>query len=826
MTEDRSEASSARGRGETAEASLRRKLAIPADAETVLLFGETSHWDPNWLMTSEQYYRWRIRHILDAVLDELEREPARVFSLECVFFLRMYWERRPDRHELIRELCRTGRLRLSGSGITTPDTVLPSEEAILRDYLLGQQWLRRQGIEAEPRLAYLPDCFGHSPALPALLRALGMDMAGVSRIDGMHFVGSDFRPQHEFPLAGSSAALLEELGTADFVWRAPDGSEVLCHWNPFNYFQGDMLAHRGIIRWMGVPFGIPWRTNSGIATRVRQLVDQLRPLAKTPYLFCPIGCDFNGPIPALGKLLDRYNRVVYPRTGVYAVSAGMDDYLALCSTHRASLPVLELDPNPYWMGFYASRPEAKQRSNRTVDKLLLAEKLLWGGNGDAQPRADRDGVLEALEEAWDLVAVSNHHDFITGTSPDRVWSIEQLPWLERAERCADQALSVAAELHDAPLTPRRSRAPHWVQRGGELTVRTPHYVMTLSEQTGGCIVSARLAGSARELCAGPANDLCAYRDSGGLWRFGHEYLGGDFREVRRTSDAPAIIEATERNGMLEVRIESLLVDRHVVRWLWFRDDTPILRMRVVGAAAPRHTIACRFPTTLGVDSLHMDVPGGVVERPRTKLYQPTYWPARSFAHGVEHADGPGVAAFLGGPACVALRERGELEWVVLRNAPREVAFGVLRVPAHPASGTDHGEHRFDYALWLTEGGSYLDNALFLRAREVLDSAWLRPGEPHLGGAAQELVQVDRTDVVVSALKAASHGTGFIARLRSFANDAEEVQLQWPARPIGKASLCDARERDLQELTVAEDGSVRVPVRQAITSVRIEPRCSS
>ena len=238
---------------EQTEAELRAALEIPPDAKHVLIFGETSHWDPNWLLTSEEYFERRIEPIFEEVLDALEQEPRRVFCIECLFFFQLYWERHPARRPELRRLVNGGRLRLTGSGITTPDTLLPSTEAILRDYLLGQEWLRDNGMTPEPRLAYLPDDFGHSPALPSLLDALGFDRAGITRIDGMYFVGADLRPPWSFPLEGSSADLLgRELRTQDFVWRAPDGAEVLCHWNAFTYFQGDMLAHIGVIRWMGI----------------------------------------------------------------------------------------------------------------------------------------------------------------------------------------------------------------------------------------------------------------------------------------------------------------------------------------------------------------------------------------------------------------------------------------------------------------------------------------------------------------------------------------------------------------------------------------------
>ncbi len=87
------------------ERRLRGSLGIPGGARTVLVLGETSHWDPNWLFTAEEYYERRIGPILDEVLDELEHDPRRIFSIEALFFLQKYWERRPDRHELLRAGC-------------------------------------------------------------------------------------------------------------------------------------------------------------------------------------------------------------------------------------------------------------------------------------------------------------------------------------------------------------------------------------------------------------------------------------------------------------------------------------------------------------------------------------------------------------------------------------------------------------------------------------------------------------------------------------------------------------------------------------------------
>src|SRR5688500_16010599 len=161
-----------------------------------------------------------------------------------------------------------------------------------------------------------------------------------------------------------------------------------------------MLAHKGIVRWAGKVFALPWRTRGHIASRIDGYAEQLAPFARTPYLFCPIGMDFNDPIVELPQLLDRYNDERYSHTGTWAVLAGLDDYFALIDFHRASLPVLAADPNPYWMGFCATRPEVKQRPTRIARTLLMAEKL-------SATRAPHEPLERALREGWNTLVLSN-----------------------------------------------------------------------------------------------------------------------------------------------------------------------------------------------------------------------------------------------------------------------------------------------------------------------------------------------------------------------------------------------------------------------------------
>ncbi len=801
---------------EMQESETRQRLGIPVEAERVLVFGESSHWDPNWLYTSDEYYRRKIQPIMLRVISELEKNPRRVFSIESLFFLVQFFEQESSQREKLRELIHSGQLRLIGTGMTTPDTNLPDPESILRDYLLGQEWLRRNGIEAEPDLAYLPDDFGSSPGVPAMLSALGFDKTVITRIDGMHFVGCDYRTEKSFPQRGSSAQLLlKELQTLDFVWRAPDGAEVLCHWNAFTYFQGDMLGSRGVIRWMDKLFGVPWRTERHVAAQIAALIKQLAPLAKTPYMSCPIGCDFNGPMPQLIELLDRYNRKRYPDTGVWVVNAAADDYLRLVDFHRECLPTVDLDPNPFWMGHYASRPGLKQRCRELTDKLQLAEKLVLadGRQQSADPR------LQDLESAWNLAVLSNHHDFITGTSPDRTVIEEQEPWLAEGLALVDGVLSQCQAVAAVEKKPAPAAPPSLRRQDGKWLVTTSHYQLVLDERLGGCIVSLQDASGSTEYLRGPANDMIAYGDTGGLWRLGHEYCGGHFRERDRCSLNQAEIQATERGNVLELRVDCRLDFQPTTRWLWFRADSPVIRMRTRGAASRRQTVTCSFPIKLSVGKLHMDVPGALITRPAHKLTRPTFWCAQSFVQLQDRRRDRECLLLLGRPASVSARAHGALEWMVLRYAPWERAFGFLPVPAHPAAGHDDQEHDFDYAVRFAALGDGAPGDFAGQARQVMSPAWLDSSAPDLEGATASLVQSNRADVRVTAVKPAHRGPGIIVRLSSSAPKGTQVSLRCPSRSVQKAYRCDARERDLEQLEV-EQGTVSLAVSSRISSIRL------
>lgn len=808
------------------EEQLRYRLGIPDDAKQVLIFSESSHWDPNWLLKSEEYFERFVHRNLDSAIEELLKEPKRVYSIECMFFLRMYWERYPGKQNIVRELINSGRLRLTSSGVTTADTLLPDTEAILRDFLIGQQWLRANGMDQEPKLAYFADSFGCTPALPSIIQAAGFNKTAITRVDGMYFMGCDLEPKKRFPRPNSTAErLLIKERSLDFVWRDINGAQVLCHWNAFTYGQGDMLAYIGVSRVYLFRVAFPVRSDRHIAYRIKQYSNKLSNYSRTPYMLCPIGFDFVEPIPNLVALLDRYNKNHYLKTGVWAVNAGMDDYLTLVGYHKDKLPVLQLDPNPYWSGFYTARPVLKQRCHKLADNLLLAEKLSFL----PENRSTMRNMSSKLEDAWWQAVVSNHHDFITGTSPDKVVEEEQMPWLMNAINSVDLTINrYAFKIPATDEIKKQSKPIKQSRKNNRIQIKTEYYDIELDESLGGTITSLKSHDLKTPFLRGISNELISYRDSGGLWRMGFEFAGGIWKESMKASHFPVKMKVIEHNNGVETICTSKMNGEEIRHRMWFVNDSPIIYCRIEGKAAKGHSVIVRFKSGIFSKNMIMDTPGGIVTRPMKRIYDPTFWPFQHFIHLQDKNTDHGMAILQLLPGAVSYQADEQVELVAMRNATQEKIFGLIKIPGNPAEGHEYENYTYDYALMFTQKGDWRENNLHIKGHNIVKNPWSYSKERYLRNIADSIVTTGTPDVWVAAIKTASFGKGIIVRLNALTLPKSIVSLKITQFNIKKAFLCDARERDIEPLEII-NGTVQFKMLGTVSTIRIigyEMMCNS
>jgi hypothetical protein len=853
------------------EAELRGALGVPADADRVLVLGQSSHLDIDWRHTFDAYYKDFVQDVLLDAEDVLERDPAAYYAVAEMAFL----DEHVARHGAApwRRHAGTGRARIVGGGLTTPDTLLPTDEALIRDYLLGS--IVADELGARAHTAWLPDSFGHSPTVPDVLSAAGYTAVGFGRADGarhtFEIVFGDLEPI--VPGVETTASYLRELGTADFLWRGPGGGEVLAHYMPVReYCQGDTIDLDGFTL-NGVRAGVDHEGDREfVLDRLAEYIDQLTPYQRTPYLFVPIGCDFQRPRPRLTEYARWWNENRYASTGVWVVAATFEDFARFLSFHRAALPVMERDITPVWTGFYASRPRIKRLARAAAESAAAVEPFLSLVDPGAAP----------LGEAWRAIALANHHDWITGTSEDTVVADEQLPILEGALAAAELAWSTVLDRTGARIDSSAFGAgelvlvfnPGPVDRSGVVEVtsalRGPvHAIVDGVDRPAQSTAGGRIAFVAAdvpafgwrtfvlepgvttgasafvdsdratvstgrldarfdragdgwaltslvvggdELLGAASLEWISYVDSGGLYRIGSERpdcAGAEFREAARVR-IQTLEQVEAGPARVTLRGTAMLDGRAMTIEIVAEAGAERLQLRVTGTAARGRTVAVRVRPRAPEASLTMGVAGGVTTRPLEHHYAPSWWPAVTWvARGT-------LAVHLAQSTGVRGSDDGTLEWIALRNAESEQPCDDVG-----PRGTDDGEATIEVSFGRRDAAS--SGAVELAASMELTrhlraiSVARHTGELPATG---RLIEIEGDGVVATALKPATRGGGWVLHLLRPGAASRAVTVRRGVLAWSSMSRPDLLERDDRHLEPPIDGVVEVTLDGALTALRL------
>lgn len=166
-----------------------------------------THWDREWYRPLA-VMRHHLTDMMDHLLQIYQDYPDYVFHLDAqTICLEDYLDIRPQRRAVLEQLVRTKKL-LIGPWYVQNDFFLTSGEATVRNLLTGRRIANAFGhCEA---IGYVPDQFGLIGQLPQILRGFGIDTCIFAR-------GYDTRGAETPPVPQPN----------EFLWAAPDGSEVL-----------------------------------------------------------------------------------------------------------------------------------------------------------------------------------------------------------------------------------------------------------------------------------------------------------------------------------------------------------------------------------------------------------------------------------------------------------------------------------------------------------------------------------------------------------------------------------------------------------------------
>lgn len=168
-----------------------------------------THWDREWYLSFE-VFRHRLVRLLDKLMDTMESDPAyRLFHLDGQTIPLEDYEQIKGPSERLRRLVRDNRLRI-GPWYILPDEFLVSGECLIRNLERGLGICREYGVDPV-RVGYLPDMFGHIQEMPQILAGFGLNRALMWR------------------------GITSDVTEREFIWEAPDGSQVFTVFLPLGY---------------------------------------------------------------------------------------------------------------------------------------------------------------------------------------------------------------------------------------------------------------------------------------------------------------------------------------------------------------------------------------------------------------------------------------------------------------------------------------------------------------------------------------------------------------------------------------------------------------
>ena len=189
---------------------IMRPLMETPNGPTTPFYGiiGNSHIDTAWLWPLAESWR-KCSRTFSSVLSLMERYPEFLFVQPAACHAEMTERLYPEIFERVREKVREGRWEPNGGTWVEPDGNIPSGEAFVRQFLVGQGATRRMfGYTSDTM--WMPDTFGYSAALPQIMRGCGIEFFCTQKIS--------WNDTTVFP-------------HDSFHWRGIDGSEVLAHFN-------------------------------------------------------------------------------------------------------------------------------------------------------------------------------------------------------------------------------------------------------------------------------------------------------------------------------------------------------------------------------------------------------------------------------------------------------------------------------------------------------------------------------------------------------------------------------------------------------------------
>lgn len=339
---------------------------------------------PNYYMVGNAHidlaYRWRWNETVDrvapdtfeGVLRMMEIEPNLTFAQSQLALYEAIQINRPDIFTGIKEKIKTGNWAVVGGQWSEPDAILPSGESLIRQFLIGIEYARKNLGVQNINIAWVPDSFcGQALTLPQIYSGCGM----------------------KYYVFGRGAPDDKRI----FWWQSPDGSRILACKIPAHY-------------------------NLKVNTELQKIASDWSQIAHCDHVLFLYGEGDHGGGPRQSDI-DAVDMLAAKKDFPQMVYSTPENYFKVIESLNKDWPVFEGemgigvgengDMDGSWRGSYTSQARIK-KANRDLENLFLtAEQFATIGSMLQRkplfPRVD-------FREAWKIILRNQFHDILPGTS--------------------------------------------------------------------------------------------------------------------------------------------------------------------------------------------------------------------------------------------------------------------------------------------------------------------------------------------------------------------------------------------------------------------------
>ena len=638
------------------------------------VFGQ-SHLDLAWLWPVEETMRKSARTYTNQ-LALMEEYPDYQFLLCEPPILEWLKELYPHVWQRVKDKVAEGKFHPEGALWVESDTNIPSGESLIRQFAWGKRWYRQE-LGLDVKMAWMPDTFGFSAALPQIMKKCQVPYFATQKL-----IRQDPECQ-PFPYNV-------------FWWEGMDGSKVLSHTfkkNNANFQAGDLIT-----RWEedrvqqenidGLMFPFGFGDGGGGPTRdMVEMAQRCADLEGAPR------CHMESPVKYFEHLGDVENTF---RGELYlAWHRG-----TLTSQTKTKRGIRKAETALKQLEFILSRQmlSGKEMPENWRERLTdLWKKLLFNQFHDIAPgtsiarvheRAEKE-LWEVAEDAWDFIESMVGDGY---PAPECFYNTFSWPTLDApAQSCA---------LNDESM-PQQAAKVFRSDAGWVLENRFLRCVIN----DDGELVSVKNPGCDTDYMAGQGNRFLMFKDVNtcyDAWEIGSMY-----------ENMPVALNgAVKISGQQVLNTATLELEKKL--------DNSILKQTILlGADAQRlefiteidwqekhKMLKVAFPVNAYANEAYHEVQFGYVKRPVHRSYQTD----KDRYEVCNHR----YTALTDGAHGAAVLNDGKYGVNVVEN---EIRLTLLRSAMMPDQNADRGMQEFTYAFYPFDG-PFQDSDVLQQAAEL------------------------------------------------------------------------------------------------------------